>query len=225
MFQSFISKLLKKTIRWRYSRTPLWGKRGKKSLFFKIICSRYCTRRNLCFNFENSQWPKTAQATIDLWSRPRINPPPTYFVSSKATVNVGDGLENIRWIRGLGGEKLLAASYALLPNLKNSLFLAIGVGSRFFRLFSTQQRPNVFVSDAWPTPAISHRPFREHCYPWSRVRRYIDTCRGCMCALVAVCWLTPAYWLCCASSLLKPGNTTYPCPVSEARAPACPTHG
>ena len=42
-------------------------------------------------------------------------------------VNVDDCLEDIRWIRGLGGEKLPAASYALLPNLKKSLF-AIGEG-------------------------------------------------------------------------------------------------
>ena len=47
-------------------------------------------------------------------------------------MNVDDGLEDIRWIRGLGGEKLPAASYALLPNLKKGLFFAIGQGSRFF---------------------------------------------------------------------------------------------
>ena len=31
--------------------------------------------------------------------------------------------KTIRWIRGLGGEKLPAASYALLPNLKKAYFL------------------------------------------------------------------------------------------------------
>ena len=40
------------------------------------------------------------------------------------------GLEDIRSIRGLGGEKLPAASYALLPNLKKGIFFAIGEGSR-----------------------------------------------------------------------------------------------
>ena len=45
-------------------------------------------------------------------------------------VNVDDGLEYIRWIRRLGGEKLPAASYALLPTLKKGLFFAIGEGSR-----------------------------------------------------------------------------------------------
>ena len=45
-------------------------------------------------------------------------------------MNVDDGLEDIRWIRGLGGEKLPAASNALLPNLKKGLFFAIGEGSR-----------------------------------------------------------------------------------------------
>ena len=47
-------------------------------------------------------------------------------------MNVDDGLEDIRWIRGLGGEELPAASNALLPNLKKSLFFAIGEGSRIF---------------------------------------------------------------------------------------------
>ena len=47
-------------------------------------------------------------------------------------MNVDDGLEDIRWIRGLGSEKLPAASYALLPNLKKGLFFAIGEGSRNF---------------------------------------------------------------------------------------------
>ena len=47
-------------------------------------------------------------------------------------VNVDDGIEDIGWIRGLGGEKLPAASYALLPNLKKDLFFAIGEGQRIF---------------------------------------------------------------------------------------------
>ena len=47
-------------------------------------------------------------------------------------MNVDDGLEVIRWIRGLGGEKFPAASYALLPNLKKGLFFAIGEGSTIF---------------------------------------------------------------------------------------------
>ena len=47
-------------------------------------------------------------------------------------MNVDYGLEDIRWMRGLGGEKLPAASYALIPNLKKGLFYAIGEGSRYF---------------------------------------------------------------------------------------------
>ena len=47
-------------------------------------------------------------------------------------MNVDDGLEDVRWIRGLGGEKLPVASYALPPNLKTGLFYAIGGGSIFF---------------------------------------------------------------------------------------------
>ena len=47
-------------------------------------------------------------------------------------MDADDGLGGIRWIRGLGGEKLPAASYALLPNLKKGLFFAIGEGPRIF---------------------------------------------------------------------------------------------
>ena len=52
---------------------------------------------------------------------------------------VDDGLEDIRWIRGLGGEKLPAASYALLANPKKGIFFAIGEGSRFlsFVIYTT----------------------------------------------------------------------------------------
>ena len=79
-------------------------------------------------------------------------------------MNLDDGLEDIRWIRGLGGVKLPAASNALLSNLKKGLFFCHRRGIEIFcRLFSTQQRPNVFVSDAWPAPATYHRSFCEHC--------------------------------------------------------------
>ena len=47
-------------------------------------------------------------------------------------MNADDGHEDIRWIRGQGGEELPAASYALLRNLKKGLFFAIGEGSRTF---------------------------------------------------------------------------------------------
>ena len=47
-------------------------------------------------------------------------------------MNVDDDLEDIKWIRGLGGEKLPAACNALLPNLKKGLFFAIGEGSTIF---------------------------------------------------------------------------------------------
>ena len=39
-------------------------------------------------------------------------------------MNVDDGPEDIRWIRVLGGEKLPAASYSLLLNLKKVYFLS-----------------------------------------------------------------------------------------------------
>ena len=47
-------------------------------------------------------------------------------------MNVDGSLEDVRWIRGLGGERLPAASYGLLPNLKKMSIFAIREGLRFF---------------------------------------------------------------------------------------------
>ena len=124
MLQSFLSKLLKKEIGWRYSRTAAMGKTRKKCLFFSIICSRCCTRRNLCFHVENSQHADKEQLTrryaFDLDIESTHGQPVSYRARP---VNADDGPENLGWIRGLESEKLPAASYALLPNLKKGIFL------------------------------------------------------------------------------------------------------
>ena len=78
--------------------------------------------------------------------------------SCRATpMKVDDGLEDVRWVHGLGGERLLAASYALLPNLKKKNCHGRGI-ENFCRLFSTHPWTDVFVSDAWPVPTTYHRP-------------------------------------------------------------------
>ena len=67
---------------------PLLEKREKNISVFCIICSHCCTRWNMCFHVENSRrtrWSKTAPVTIGLWSRHRINPPPTRLVSCTAS--------------------------------------------------------------------------------------------------------------------------------------------
>ena len=89
--------------------------------------------------------------------------------------------EDIRWIRGLGSEKLPAASYALLPNLKKGLCFAIGEGLIFFVacfLHSSAQmclyhtpgrRPPritgrfvITVTRGWVEAPNEHAPFRFH---------------------------------------------------------------
>ena len=50
-------------------------------------------------------------------------------------VSIDDGLEVIMWIRCLGDERLLAAFYALPPNLKKGLFLP-SERDRFFLSFA-----------------------------------------------------------------------------------------
>ena len=100
---------------------------------------------------------------MDLRSQHRINPRPSLFVSGKAN--------EYRWRprryqvpgRGLGGENVRGASYALLPNLKKCLFFCHRGRIENFCLFSTRPWTNIFVSDAWPASATYHRPCCEHC--------------------------------------------------------------
>ena len=74
--------------------------------------------------------------------------------------NVDDGLEDIRWICGLGGEKLPAASYVLLSNLEQKRKKP-SEGDRDF--LSSVFYTAALVSDAWPAPATYHRPFCDNC--------------------------------------------------------------
>ena len=100
---------------------------GEGSRLFVFLCSAH-------------QW------TIDLQSRHIISPRSTRFVSGKRPVNVDDDLEDIMQIRGLGGERLPAASYALHPNLKKKVFLpSEREMENSCRMFSTHQRPTVFI--------------------------------------------------------------------------------
>ena len=112
-------------------------------------------------------------------------------MSGKANERIDGGLEDIRWIRGLGGERLPAASYALLPNLKKGLFLAIGEGSSFFVacfvhssaqmcLFQTpgQRPPSITghfvktVTRGWVGAPNERAPFRFH----GAVVGFVDRC-------------------------------------------------
>ena len=59
-------------------------------------------------------------------------------------MNVDDDLEDIRWISGLGGERLPVASYTLLSNLEKDRFFAIGEGLRFFVVCFLHTREQIF---------------------------------------------------------------------------------
>ena len=70
---------------------------GGKCLFFNVICSRGCTRRNLCFQFENCQHADQTRLTrrkgfgLDIEST-RGKP-----ASRRARpVNIDDSVEGIR---------------------------------------------------------------------------------------------------------------------------------
>ena len=96
MLQSFVSKLFKKEIGWRYSRTAPMGKTGRKKnvcLFFRsfvcffILFVHAAARGGTCaFTLKNINTldKKNPLATIDLRSRHRTNSRPTNFVSGTA---------------------------------------------------------------------------------------------------------------------------------------------
>lgn len=62
---------------------------------------------------------KTAvPSTIDLRSGQKINPWPTSFASGKAKINVDDLREDISWIRGPGGERILSYIASLVCEVR-----------------------------------------------------------------------------------------------------------
>ena len=79
-------------------------------------------------------------------------------------MNLDDGFEYIRWIRGLGGERLPGASSAL-PNLKTGLFIAIGEGYMTGRVVNT-------VTRGWVGAPHERGPFRFH----DAVVGFVDRC-------------------------------------------------
>ena len=106
-------------------------------------------------------------------------------------MNVDDGLEDIRWIRGLGGEKLPAASYALLPSLKKGLCFAIGEGSIIFVACFLHSSAQMCLPGRRPPPITGrfvntvtrgwvgapNEPPRSDFMAWSLVLS-IDVCAG-----------------------------------------------
>ena len=98
-----------------------------------------------------------------LRSRHRSNPRPTRFVSAKAGECRGRPriYQVDPWSRGRElGRGVLRSSPK--PEQRPIFCHRRGI-EKLCPLFSTQQRPNVFVSDAWPAPATYHRWFCEHC--------------------------------------------------------------
>ena len=87
MLQSFVSKLFKNEIGWRYSRATAMEKRGKNVCFF-LYClfTRLHAAEFVLSRWKlSTRWSITALATIGLRSRNRINLRPTRLVSGRAS--------------------------------------------------------------------------------------------------------------------------------------------
>ena len=102
---------------------PLWERREKTIVFFP---PNDCRRRNLFFLLANCQHAARNQlvrrSTLDLNIDAAHGQPAR---CPARPTNTDDGLEDIGWVHGLGGERFPAASYGILPYLKKRLFFAI----------------------------------------------------------------------------------------------------
>ena len=118
--RAFVPRLSKKT--------------GKKRLLSSIFLTRLHAAQFVLSRWKLSKHSnKKPHATIDLRSRHTVESTQGQSASYRARpVNVDDGLEDIRWIRGLRGERLPGASYALLPNLKKNTVFCHRRGSTIF---------------------------------------------------------------------------------------------
>ena len=74
-----------------------------------------------------------------------------------------DGLGGIIGIRGLGGEKLAAASYALRHNFKKKCFVPTERNQEFLSSVFYKPAAKYVSVDAWPTHSTYHRPKCENC--------------------------------------------------------------
>ena len=133
---------------------------------------------------------------MGLRSRHRSNPWPTRFVLGKA----GGSRRRPRrdqvnpWSRG---REVARGVLCSSPKTEKRLIFCHRRGiENFCRLFSTQQRPNVFVSDVWPAPATYHRSFCEHCD--QRVGRSLQRARP-----VQISWRSRCF---CPSCLSRTRN-------------------
>ena len=102
------------------------GKKEKKCLVFPFSPpTNGCRRRNLFFLVANycqhaGRNQLVGRSTLDL-NIDSSHGQPAWCPARRT--NIDDGLEVIRWIRGLGGEGLPAASYGIPANLKKNYFL------------------------------------------------------------------------------------------------------
>ena len=114
--ESFFSNVFLSKNNRTFPRTAAAGKKRKKCLF--VSPPNGCRRRKLFFLVANCQdadrnqlvRPSTLDLNIDAAHGK------TAWCPARPT-NKDYGLEDIKWIHGLGGESLPAASYGILPNL------------------------------------------------------------------------------------------------------------
>ena len=152
--------------RWRYGCTAAMGKTGGgEMIVFSGLLTHAAVRGGTCaFTLKTVHTLSgTAYTTIGLRSRHRINPRPTRFVSGMAGECRWRPWRNPADPRSRGQEVARGVLHSSPKPGKSFFFLPSERGREICRLVCTQQRPNVFIADAFPVPAMYHRSFCEHC--------------------------------------------------------------
>ena len=118
---------------------PLWGKRETKfdGVFFVANCL-HADKKQL-----------VRRSTLDL-NKDSAHGQPARCPPRPSSID--DGLEDIRWIHGLGGENLPGASYGILPNLKKYTMFAIRDGWRIFVFCFAHTSGQLFFSMRLASP-------------------------------------------------------------------------
>ena len=137
------------------------------------------------------------------------------------TMNEDDGLEDIKWIRGLGAQ--VASGIVRSSPKPEKVYLRSERDRDFVACFLHNSAKMCLCQ----TPG-RHQPLITGCFVNTAVRGPASDAISIRAVVVCVPLLLYAGWrqhtyFAVPSFLLKPGNPPYPCPASEARAPVCRT--
>ena len=160
----FSFQTVPKNIRQKILSCCRFGKTGflKSNILFYIFTRLHAVQFVFTLKMVN-----TLIETSSRDDRPLIstqNPPSAHPLRRARPMSVDDGLENIRCIHGLGGEREVRGVLRSSRKPEEIYIFAIGEGSRFYVVcFLHTSGQKILYQTPDPAPAPCHRPCCEHC--------------------------------------------------------------